>query len=131
MQAPVTCAHRSFIIALGVAILSECFAFADSNDRAVRMAEPLKYHGDRRLGLILRPGESGNRRKPRTGNQQDRGQDKIPIVRNATQSPTGVAPESVTVSGPTLPDLQDSVCLMIEAAGRAHDLPAEFFARVI
>jgi hypothetical protein len=45
--------------------------------------------------------------------------------------PPGVAPESVTVSGPTLPDLQDSVCLMIEAAGRAHDLPAEFFARVI
>jgi hypothetical protein len=30
-----------------------------------------------------------------------------------------------------LPDLQDSVCLMIEAAGRAHDLPPEFFARVI
>jgi hypothetical protein len=28
-------------------------------------------------------------------------------------------------------DLRDSVCLMIEAAGRAHDLPPEFFARVI
>ncbi len=28
-------------------------------------------------------------------------------------------------------DLKDSVCLMIEAAARAHDLPLEFFARVI
>jgi len=130
MQAPFTCAYRSFIIALGVAILSECFAFADSNDRAARMAEPSQYHGDRRFGgLILRPGESGNRRKPRIGNQQDRGQDKI--GRNAAPSLTRVAPESVTVPRPTPPDLQDSVCLMIEAAGRAHDLPAEFFARVI
>jgi hypothetical protein len=29
------------------------------------------------------------------------------------------------------PDLRDSVCLMIESAARAHDLPLEFFARVI
>ena len=29
------------------------------------------------------------------------------------------------------PDLRDSVCLMIEAAARAHDLPLEFFGRVI
>ena len=28
-------------------------------------------------------------------------------------------------------DLRKSVCLMIEAAARAHDLPVEFFARVI
>ena len=28
-------------------------------------------------------------------------------------------------------DLRESVCLMIEAAARAHDLPLEFFARVI
>jgi Transglycosylase SLT domain len=28
-------------------------------------------------------------------------------------------------------DLRDSVCLMIEAAARANDLPREFFARVI
>jgi hypothetical protein len=28
-------------------------------------------------------------------------------------------------------DLRDSVCLMIESAARAHDLPLEFFARVI
>ena len=28
-------------------------------------------------------------------------------------------------------DLRESVCLMIEAAARAHDLPVEFFARVI
>ena len=29
------------------------------------------------------------------------------------------------------PDLRDSICLMIESAARAHDLPLEFFARVI
>jgi hypothetical protein len=29
------------------------------------------------------------------------------------------------------PDLRDSMCLMIESAARAHDLPLEFFARVI
>ena len=29
------------------------------------------------------------------------------------------------------PDLRESVCLMIEAAARANDLPLEFFARVI
>jgi hypothetical protein len=28
-------------------------------------------------------------------------------------------------------DLRDSICLMIESAARAHDLPLEFFARVI
>jgi hypothetical protein len=96
------------------------------------MAEPSEYHGDRTFAdLMLSPGESGNRTKPRTGKQRDRDHDKIPIGRNATPSATGVAPENVTVSRPVLPDLQDSVCLMIEAAGRAHDLPPEFFARVI
>src|SRR5499426_498720 len=29
------------------------------------------------------------------------------------------------------PDVRDSMCLMIEAAARANDLPLEFFARVI
>ena len=29
------------------------------------------------------------------------------------------------------PDLRESVCLLIESAARAHDLPLEFFARVI
>src|SRR5690242_16365709 len=29
------------------------------------------------------------------------------------------------------PDPRDSICLMVEAAARAHDLPVEFFARVI
>src|SRR5216684_776782 len=29
------------------------------------------------------------------------------------------------------PDLRESVCLMIESAARANDLPLEFFARVI
>jgi soluble lytic murein transglycosylase-like protein len=32
---------------------------------------------------------------------------------------------------PTDPDTREAVCLMIEAAARANDLPLEFFARVI
>ena len=34
-------------------------------------------------------------------------------------------------SAPATKDLHESVCLMIEAAARYHDLPLEFFARVI
>jgi hypothetical protein len=46
---------------------------------------------------------------------------------------TTIARESGAVSHPDLhsSDLQDSVCLMIEAAGRAHGLPPEFFVRII
>jgi hypothetical protein len=39
-------------------------------------------------------------------------------------------PSAATVQG-ARPDLRDSMCLMIESAARAHDLPLEFFARVI
>jgi hypothetical protein len=46
---------------------------------------------------------------------------------NAPAAP-GPAPGSEAV---WRPDLRDSVCLMIEAAARAHDLPLEFFGRVI
>jgi hypothetical protein len=41
---------------------------------------------------------------------------------------TAPAPESQTSSGT---DLRESMCLMIESAARANDLPLEFFARVI
>ncbi len=39
-------------------------------------------------------------------------------------------PPAATAQG-ARPDLRDSMCLMIESAARAHDLPLEFFARVI
>ena len=42
------------------------------------------------------------------------------------QPAPAVAPESAVPR-----DVRESVCLMIEAAARSHDLPLEFFARVI
>ena len=41
------------------------------------------------------------------------------------------APPSDATRPPSDADLRDSVCLMIESAARAHNLPLEFFARVI
>jgi len=40
-------------------------------------------------------------------------------------------PAAVEHGASTPPDLRESVCLMIESAARANDLPLEFFARVI
>jgi hypothetical protein len=48
----------------------------------------------------------------------------------ATPTPTPPAAAAPTPE-PTSRDLRDSVCLMIEAAAHANDLPLEFFARVI
>jgi Transglycosylase SLT domain/SPOR domain len=42
------------------------------------------------------------------------------------QPAPAVAPEPAVA-----PDIRESICLMIEAAARSHDLPLEFFARVI
>jgi hypothetical protein len=47
---------------------------------------------------------------------------------SSAATPPALAPGSEADSRP---DVRDSVCLMIEAAARAHDLPLEFFARVI
>jgi hypothetical protein len=46
---------------------------------------------------------------------------------------TSEAPAADVAAGKTSArsDVRDSICLMIEAAARAHDLPVEFFARVI
>ena len=45
-------------------------------------------------------------------------------------APDAPRPDSATAQD-ARPDLRDSMCLMIESAARAHDLPLEFFARVI
>src|SRR6185436_15604169 len=47
-----------------------------------------------------------------------------PPEQNAATPPAGSKP-------PSDADLRESVCLMIEASARAHNLPLEFFARVI
>jgi hypothetical protein len=41
------------------------------------------------------------------------------------------APSQTSEQAAATPDPQDSMCLMIESAARANDLPLEFFARVI
>jgi soluble lytic murein transglycosylase-like protein len=46
-------------------------------------------------------------------------------------SPSGAAAQPGSPGQATAADLRDSVCLMIEAAARVHDVPLEFFARVI
>ena len=54
-----------------------------------------------------------------------------------TNAPTPVAPPAATAQEPGATpqpasrDLRESVCLMIEAAAHANNLPLEFFARVI
>jgi hypothetical protein len=43
----------------------------------------------------------------------------------------GPAPAPVNRQTPPAPGTSDSICLMIEAAARAYDLPLDFFARII
>jgi hypothetical protein len=126
--------QRYSIVAVGLVILGEGVAFGGGKDQvAAQVAQPAEYHSDYKFaGLISRPGKTREGRKARTGKQPEKGQDKSRIGRSAPPSPA-ISPESGAVSRPDLhaSDLQDSVCLMIEAAGRAHDLPPEFFVRVI
>jgi hypothetical protein len=64
------------------------------------------------------------------GQAEDPGLDNHPAASSDTPSlPAGN--ERTWGRAPLPTDLRDSVCLMIEAAARAHGLPLEFFARVI
>ena len=54
-------------------------------------------------------------------------QEGDPGDKNETKPPVVAGPDGVAGGA----DLRESMCLMIEAAARAHDLPVEFFARVI
>ena len=127
--------HRSSIIAVGLVILTECLAVGGGKLQvAAEVAERAGFHRDRELAdPIGSPGATNNKEggNGRTGKQQDK-EDKSQIGRSARAAPT-IAPEIGAVSQPDLrsSDLQDSVCLMIEAAGRAHGLPPEFFVLVI
>lgn len=56
---------------------------------------------------------------------------------DSATTPPGAAAEAAPVAAPPPPartggaDVRESVCMMIESAARAHNLPLEFFARVI
>ena len=131
--------HGCFVMAAGLVILSESVAFGDGKITA-QVVQPAEYWSDDKLAdLIGTPGQCQESRKARTGRQKARtgrqkndGQDKSRIGGGAPAS-AATASETGAVSRPDLnaSDLESSVCLMIEAAGRAHDLPPEFFARVI
>jgi transglycosylase-like protein with SLT domain/sporulation related protein len=116
MQAPVMSVHRSSIMAFGLLVLSECVAFGGGNDQVnVQLADA---QGEHKLGdTIDSRGESQNGSKVEADKQQGK------TIARAT--------DAIPRSDLQGSNLQDSVCLMIEAAGRAHDLPQEFFARVI
>ena len=66
-------------------------------------------------------------------------QEEAPPADTSAPAPTAPAePGAPSDAGPAPPlagrsdaDLKESVCLMIESAARAHNLPLEFFARVI
>jgi hypothetical protein len=62
-------------------------------------------------------------------NQRGTNQVEHPADEAAPTAPASVPAPAGGAS--SQPDLRDSVCLMIEAAARIHDLPLEFFARVI
>jgi len=62
--------------------------------------------------------------KPSEKSQEEKPQDKP--SENAADKPSEKPPEK-----PADPDTREAMCLMIEAAARANDLPLEFFARVI
>ncbi|MEA2950406.1 MAG: hypothetical protein QOI40_5736 [Alphaproteobacteria bacterium] len=62
------------------------------------------------------------------------GPPQAPDSETVPPSPGPVAPPAPAAAEPAKSapsDLGDSICLMIEAAARANDLPLEFFARVI
>jgi hypothetical protein len=61
--------------------------------------------------------------------EQAEGQQTEQAAPPPADAPTSAAPPPPARVGGA--DLRDSVCLMIESAARAHNLPLEFFARVI
>jgi hypothetical protein len=94
--------QRGSIVALGLVILTECVAFGSGKDQAAApVAQRTVVRRDREL-----PDPIGG---------------------------PGATMKSGALSHPDLhsSDLQASICLMIEAAGRAHGLPPEFFVRII
>ena len=72
---------------------------------------------------------ANSQEKPPQATSQDKRQEKKPQEKpseSAADKSSEKPPEK-----PADPDTREAVCLMIEAAARANDLPLEFFARVI
>ena len=119
--------HRSSIMAFGLLVLSECVAFGDGNDLVD--AQAVRPQGDHKLGDPIE-----SRDESQDGSKAKADQDKVRVksqIESGTPPTIARATDAISRSDLQASDLQDSVCLMIEAAGRAHDLPLEFFARVI
>lgn len=68
---------------------------------------------------------ANSQEKPPQATSQDQPQEKKP-----QEKPSESAADKSSEK-PADPDTREAVCLMIEAAARANDLPLEFFARVI
>ena len=132
MQAPVMNFHRSSIIAFGLLALSEYVAFGDGNNQVeAQVIQPAEHQGEHKLGD---PTESRGESQDGSNAKADKQQDKARVksqIESGTPPTIARATDAIPRSDLQASDLQDSVCLMIEAAGRAHDLPQEFFARVI
>ena len=119
--------HRSSIMAFGLLVLSECVAFGDGNDLVD--AQAVRPQGDHKLGDPIE-----SRDESQDGSKAKADQDKVRVksqIESGTPPTIARATDAIPRSDLQASDLRDSVCLMIEAAGRAHDLPLEFFARVI
>jgi hypothetical protein len=113
---------RRCIITCGFIILSEGVAFGGGNDQVTaQIVQPADHHAASER-LIESPAETQNGRQADTGKQQDK-EDENRTGRGASPS-FAIAPETGVRSRPEMQvsDLGDSVCLMIEAAGRAHNL---------
>jgi Transglycosylase SLT domain/SPOR domain len=76
------------------------------------------------------PSEANGQRGNSIVSAQSASEDARKRAEDARPEPGSSAPPPPTSQGASA-DLRDSICLMIESAARAHDLPLEFFARVI
>jgi hypothetical protein len=122
--------HRASIMAFGLLVLSEYVAFRDGNNQVeAQVAQPAEHRGEHKLGD---PTEIRDDRQDEGNASADKQQDTSQIGSSPPLSRV-MSPTSGVPSRPHLQrsDLRDSVCLMIETAARAHDLPPEFLARVI
>ena len=72
---------------------------------------------------------ANSQEKPPQATSQDKPQEEKPQEK-PSESAADKSSEKPTEK-PADPDTREAVCLMIEAAARANDLPLEFFARVI
>ena len=72
---------------------------------------------------------ANSQEKPQQATSQDKPHEEKPQEK-PSESAADKSSEKPTEK-PAEPDTREAVCLMIEAAARANDLPLEFFARVI